>query len=52
MTRCTIPKTNITKQKHKIISLKYREPLCTIQDECTANGIKRKLDDLKEKYLS
>jgi hypothetical protein len=52
MTRCTVPKTIITKQIRKIISPKYREAVCIIQDGCTANGIKRKLDDLKDKYLS
>jgi hypothetical protein len=52
MTRFTIPKQILHKQKNKITSPKYREAACIIQDGCTANGIKRKLDDLKDKYLS
>jgi hypothetical protein len=31
---------------------KNNEAICKIQEEFTANGIKKKLDGLKNKYLS
>jgi hypothetical protein len=35
-----------------IISLKYSEAVRIVQEGCIANGIKNKLDELKDKYLS
>jgi hypothetical protein len=42
----------LQKQKQKIISLKYREAIYIIQEGCTENGIKKKLHELRDKYLS
>jgi hypothetical protein len=40
------------KNREKLISLTYSEAVCTIQEGCTASGTKKKLDELKNKYLS
>ena len=50
MTDCITQNTNITKIE-KITSLKQSQAVCTIQDGCTANGVVKKLDELKRKYL-
>ena len=47
MTHCIIQNTNITIIETKIISLIYSEAVCTIQEGCTANGIKKKQSNYK-----
>jgi len=51
MTHCIIQNTNITKIE-KIINLKYSEAVRTVEDWCTANGVKKKSNELKKKYLT
>ena len=48
MTDCITQNTNITK-KEKITSLKQSQAVCTIQAGCTANGVEKKLDEIKSR---
>jgi len=52
LTHCKIQNTNITIIERKIISLTYSEAGCVIQEGSTANGIKKKSAELKNKRLS
>jgi len=50
MTHCII-QTQLWKTK-KIKSLKHSKTVCTIQEWCTANGVEKKQDELKNKFLN
>ena len=54
MINCIIPTQRLQKQTNKqtIRCLWCSKAMCTIQEGCTANGIKKKLDGLKGKCLS
>jgi len=52
LTHFIIQNKNITIIEANIISLTYSEAVCVIQEECTANGIKKKSAELKNKCLS